>query len=93
MRRLTLGLPLALLSFSVGCLAAFFWEAHHPPPPTSYGTCWQVDSLLPPHTLILGVIALFVAVPSLALWLERHPPGEGVEAANAQGRGSDTSAV
>ena len=93
MRRLTLRLPLALLPFSLGCLAAFFWEAHHPPAPTFYGTSYQVDSLLPPHTLLLGVIALFVAVPALIFGLERHPTDAGCETADAEGRGSDTGAV
>lgn len=93
MRRLTLGLPLALLAFSFGCLAAFFWEAHHPPAPLYYGTCFQVESLLPPHTLLLGVAALFVAVPALILWLERHPPEADTVPADAQARDSDTGAV
>jgi Flp pilus assembly protein CpaB len=74
MKRLSLYLIIALLAFSVGSLAVFFWQLNQPPHVEISGSCATVESQENFYQLLIGLTALIVGLPGLNLWCSRYLP-------------------
>jgi hypothetical protein len=74
MKRLSLYLIIALLAFSVGSLAVFFWQLNLPPNVEISEGCATVESQGNFYHLIIGLTALILGLPCLNLWCSSHLP-------------------
>lgn len=72
MKRLSLYLIIALLAFSVGSLAVFFWRLNQLLHVEIAEGCATIESQGNFYHLIIGLTALIVGLPCLNLWCSRY---------------------